>query len=101
MGTGRKPAGLLFAHPDGRPIRPDWLTKRFRQLVRELDLPPVRLQDVRHSHASLAGTAGVPLKVIQHDMGHSSSVTTTDTYWAVFKELAHAGVATTAELLVG
>jgi integrase len=60
----------------------------------------VRLHDVRHTHASLAGAAGVPLKVIQHDLGHSICVTTADTYWSVLKELGHAAVAATAKLLL-
>jgi len=98
-GTGANPHGYLFTHPDGRPLRPDWLSHRFRALVRELGLPPVRLHDLRHGAASLAGAAGVELKVIQHDLGHSSAVTTADTYWTVFRELAHGAVAATAELL--
>lgn len=98
-GTSRNPHGYLFTRPDGRPIRPDWLTRRFHALVRKLGLPPVRLHDLRHGAASLAGAAGVELKVIQHDLGHSSAVTTADTYWTVFRELAHKAVAATAELL--
>jgi integrase len=80
-------------------LRPDWLSHRFRALVRKLELPPVRLHDLRHGAASLAGAAGVELKVIQHDLGHSSAVTTADTYWTVFRELAHQAVVATAELL--
>ncbi|WP_213013460.1 tyrosine-type recombinase/integrase [Paractinoplanes toevensis] len=89
----------MFTHPDGRPLRPGWLSHRFRTLVRKLGLPSVRLHDLRHGAASLAGAAGVELKVIQHDLGHSSAVTTADTYWTVFRELAHGAVAATAELL--
>jgi integrase len=90
----------LFTHPDGRPLRPDWITHRFAELIDELDLPPVRFHDLRHGAASLAGAANVPLKVIQHDLGHSSAVTTADTYWTVLQELARAGVAATAQLLL-
>jgi integrase len=68
-------------------------------LVRKLGLPPVRLHDLRHGAASMAGAAGVELKVIQHDLGHSSAVTTADTYWTVFRELAHRAVEATAKLL--
>jgi integrase len=60
-GTDRNPHGYLFTHPDGRPIRPDWLTHLFHALVRKLGLPPVRLHDLRHGAASLAGAAGVEL----------------------------------------
>ncbi|MEV6602121.1 site-specific integrase [Actinoplanes sp. NPDC051346] len=94
------PCRPLFTHPDGRPVRPDWLTHRFAELVEQLDLPPIRFHDLRHGAASLAGTANVPLKVIQHDLGHSSSVTTSDTYWTVLMELARAGAAATARLIL-
>jgi integrase len=79
-GSGRNPHGYLFTHPDGRPVRPDWLSHRFRALVRKLGLPSVWLHDLRHGAASLAGVAGVELKVIQHDLGLSSAVTTADTF---------------------
>jgi len=98
-GTNLNADDYLFTHPDGRLVRPDWLSHRFRTLVRRLDVPPVRLHDLRHGAASLAGAAGVELKVIQHDLGHSSAVTTADTYWTVFRELAHSAVAATATLL--
>jgi protein-tyrosine-phosphatase len=73
-------------------LRPDWITRRFKSLVARLDLPPVRLHDVRHGAATLAGAAGVAVKVIQHDMGHASAVTTVDIYQKVFAETAHTAV---------
>ncbi|MEV0217806.1 hypothetical protein [Micromonospora sp. NPDC050695] len=42
----------------------------------------------------------MPLKVIQHGLGHSSCVTTADTYWTVMRELDRAGISATAELLL-
>lgn len=99
-GKDADPDTFLFSHEDGRPLLPDWLTHRFAELEEQLDLPPVRLHDLRHGAASLAGAANVPLKVIQHDLGHSSAVTTADTYWTVLKELTRAGVAATAQLLL-
>lgn len=98
-GTRANPAGYLFTQPDGPPVRPDWLTHRFHTLVHGSDLPPVRLHDLRHGAASLAGAAGVDLKVIQHDLGHASVVTTADTYWSVLRELAHDSVIATAALV--
>ncbi|BCB79623.1 tyrosine-type recombinase/integrase [Phytohabitans flavus] len=99
-GRAPEPRDRVFLHANGRPVRPDWLTRRFAALVKELGLPPVRLHDLRHGAASLAGAAGVPLKVIQHDMGHASCVTTADTYWTVFRQAAQAAVTATAELLL-
>ena len=35
----------MFTYADGRPIRPEYLTHRFRQLTGQLGLPPIRLHD--------------------------------------------------------
>jgi len=82
--SGRQAASVPS---DGRPIRPEYLTHRFRELVKELDLPPIRLHDLRHGAASLA--SHTDLKVIQQMLGHSSIVTTADTYTSVLPETAH------------
>jgi integrase len=97
---GRPPSGRVFRHRDGRPVRPDWLTRRFAALVKERGLPPVRLHDLRHGAASLAAAAGVDLKVIQHDIGHSSAITTADTYISVFRQLRASAAQASAELLL-
>jgi len=44
----------MFTYADGRPIRPEYLIHRFRTLIKELDLPPIRLHDLRHGAATLA-----------------------------------------------
>ena len=49
----------MFTYADGRPIRPEYLTHRFRELIRELGLPPIRLHDLRHGAATLAQRRGV------------------------------------------
>jgi integrase len=94
------PKSRVFRHRNGRPVRPDWLTRRFATLVDELDLPPCRLHDLRHLAASIAGAAGVDLKTIQHQIGHSSPVTTAETYKIVFEETAQAAVRASAQLLL-
>jgi integrase len=42
----------LFTYADGRPIRPEYLSHRFRTLVKQLGLPPIRLHDLRHGVAA-------------------------------------------------
>jgi integrase len=44
----------MFTYTDGRPIRPEYLTHRFHELIRQLDLPPIWLHDLRHGTATLA-----------------------------------------------
>ena len=80
VGQQRADHGLVFAHEDGGPLRPESVTKRFGQLVREAGLRPVRLHDLRHGAASLMLAAGVPLAVVSKRLGHSSIGITSDTY---------------------
>jgi integrase len=75
-GPGWRRGRPMFTHADGRPIRPEYLTHRFRTLIKDLDLPPIRLHDLRHGAATLALASHTDLKVIQQMLGHSSIVTT-------------------------
>lgn len=71
---------LVFTEPSGRYIHPGTLTSRFGRLVRRLDVPTIRLHDIRHTHASLLLELGVPIKVISERLGHSTVTMTMDTY---------------------
>ena len=89
----------MFTYTNGRPVRPEYLTYRFNTLVKELDLPPIRLHDLRHGAATLALASRTDLKVIQQILGHSSIVTTADTYTSVLPETARTAAEHTAALL--
>jgi integrase len=73
-------ADLVFARADGSPMDPDSVSGRFERLVRRLQLPTIRLHDLRHTHATLALAAGVHPKVVQERLGHSSVTMTLDLY---------------------
>jgi integrase len=90
----------LFTYADGRPIKPEYLTHRFHQLIKKLDLPPIRLHDLRHGAATLALAAHTDLKVIQQMLGHTSIVTTADTYTSVLPEIAHHAAQATADMIL-
>ncbi len=79
--------GLFFVRPDGRPWHPNAVTQRFRKLIRKAGLPPIRLHDLRHSAATIALDAGVDIKVVSEQLGHSTTTLTRDTYQSVTKEL--------------
>jgi len=79
-GPGWRRGRPMFTYADGRPIRPEYLTHRFREICQELGLPPIRLHDLRHCAAILALASHTDLKVIQQMLGHSSIVTTADIY---------------------
>ncbi|MEV6598297.1 site-specific integrase [Actinoplanes sp. NPDC051346] len=93
-------SGYVFVAEDGAPLHPDFLTRRFRHLVLELGLPPVRLHDLRHGAASLAHCAGVDLKTVQAQLGHSSVVLTADTYTSVLTDLLAYAAEATAQLVL-
>lgn len=41
--------GKLFCHPNGKPLHPDTITRRFNRLVDRAGVPRIRLHDVRHT----------------------------------------------------
>lgn len=80
--------GKVFVREDGSTLHPAAVTDRFHAIVEAAALPPVRLHDLRHGAASLMLAAGVPMKVVQETLGHSSSTLTADTYTSVFPTVA-------------
>lgn len=88
LGEAWTDSGKVFTREDGVPLHPASVSDRFRRLVDEAGLPPVRLHDLRHGAASLMLAAGVPMKVVQETLGHSSSALTADTYTSVYPEVA-------------
>ncbi|MFG1955197.1 tyrosine-type recombinase/integrase [Micromonospora sp. NPDC048830] len=76
-------SGYVFVRSDGTPIHPGYASCRFRLLVHQTNVPPIRLHDLRHGAASLAHEAGADLKTIQDLLGHASIVITADTYTSV------------------
>jgi integrase len=99
-GPGWRRGRPMFTYADGRPVRPEYLTHRFRQICMELGLPPIRLHDLRHCAATLALASRTDLKVIQQMLGHSSIVTTADTYTSVLPEAAHRAAQATADMII-
>lgn len=87
----------VFTRPDGRTYRPDFVTKHFRVLVRRVGLPRIRLHDLRHTHATLGLSAGVPAKVMSDRLGHSTVLLTLDTY----SHVTPAQDAAAADLIAG
>jgi hypothetical protein len=95
-----RPKGFVFAHPDGRPYSPGYLTHHFRALQELHGLPPIRFHDLRHGAATLALAAGADLKAIQDMLGHASIVLTADTYTSVLPEVARQTAEGIAELVL-
>jgi cardiolipin synthase (CMP-forming) len=60
IGGAYEDHGLVFCRPDGHALHPDRLTQMFRQHCKAAGLPYVRLQGLRHTHATLMLRAGAP-----------------------------------------
>ena len=90
LGKPLEPTDLVFSHPDGRPIRPDSVTRAFQVIAQSLGLKGARLHDLRHAHATVLLEQGVHPKVVQERLGHSSVATTLDIYSHVVPGLQEA-----------
>lgn len=80
FGSGYRDDDLMFCREDGTPHHPDGITGSFVRLARQAGLPPIRLHDLRHTHATLALSAGIHPRVVQERLGHASIQMTLDTY---------------------
>lgn len=76
----RPAADIVFAHPDGSVINPDYLSQVFDRHLTKSALPTIRLHDLRHTHASILLKEGVPLKVVSERLGHASPAFTLSVY---------------------
>ncbi len=72
---------LIFANPDGTPLKPDSVSASVSLLCRRLGLPKgASLHTLRHSHASVLLANGVDLPTVSARLGHSSIRVTADVY---------------------
>lgn len=72
---------FIFASSHGKPADLHNITTRhFRALLSAASLPKIRVYDLRHTHATLMLSAGVPVKVVSERPGHASAVMTLNTY---------------------
>ena len=72
---------LIFANPDGTPLKPDSASAAVSLLFRRLKLPKgASLHSLRHTHTSHLLAEGVPLPVVSARLGHSSVRVTAETY---------------------
>ncbi len=86
-GAGYKDRDLVSAWPDGTMIKPDYVSREFRKILKELRLPLVRFHDLRHTHATHLMMQGVHPKVVSERLGHSSTRITMDLYTHVMPSL--------------
>lgn len=72
---------LVFVGPQGEPLNPKTIWTEFHEeILASAGLPMIRFHDLRHSCASLLLLHGVPARMVQEILGHSSISLTLGTY---------------------
>ncbi|HPG14406.1 MAG TPA: tyrosine-type recombinase/integrase [Microthrixaceae bacterium] len=80
LGPAWDDSGYVFVGADGSPLHPDTITGEFKKLTKDLNVPRIRLHDLRHTSATLALKAGVHPKVVSERLGHATVSITLDLY---------------------
>jgi integrase len=72
---------LIFANPDGTPLKPDSISSAVSLLFRRLKMAKgTSLHSLRHTHTSHLLASGVPLTAVSARLGHASIRTTQEIY---------------------
>jgi len=81
-GAELAPTAFIFSHAGdcSRPIYPTWFTEQFRAVRKAVDLPDVRLHDLRHFMATALLDSGASIITVQGRARHAMASTTTDLY---------------------
>lgn len=76
----KKYLNYVFVNPQGKLLRPDYVTEHFSILLSKIGLKHIRFHDLRHSCASLLLAKDINMKAIQEWLGHSCFSTTANLY---------------------
>lgn len=99
---------LVLGNLDGTYRHPERFSRRFvgqvaqaRKALGEHLLPPIRLHDLRHTHATLLLAAGEPVKVVSERLGHANATITLTVYQHVHPGMGRQAADRFAALLRG
>ncbi|MHB8927112.1 MAG: site-specific integrase [Bacillota bacterium] len=90
---------LVFAGSSGEVLDPRAVSRLFERRLKKAGLPPIRFHDIRHTFATIALEAGVPLKVVSEMLGHEKISTTGDVYQHVLRHVEEKYADLVAELM--
>ena len=80
LGIPLKDDDLVFSTFEGKPLRPNTITRAWAIVAARAGVKVIRLHDARHTHASIMLKQGIHPKIVQERLGHSSIAMTLDTY---------------------
>ena len=91
----------IFRWEDGRRLLPDWVSRRFDQLVEASGLPRITFRNLRDSHATMFYGAGFSAKVLAERLGHWDPGFTMRTYGSAGPTLQRAAIDSLAAKISG
>lgn len=77
---GNATTHYVFCTRDGNPHLKGNIHTYFKTAIRTAGVPEIRFHDMRHTHATMLLSMGVPIKVVAERLGHSNVQTTLHTY---------------------
>jgi integrase len=80
FGNSYNSGNFVFINDKGEPIDPDYLTHKFREIVKTLNVKQINLHGLRHTAATLLMRLGVHAKIVSDILGHSRVQVTLDFY---------------------
>lgn len=92
-------SGYVFTWEDGRILNPDYVSRKFSQILKANGLPHIRYHDLRHTTASLLIAKGYDIKRVSEWLGHSDIGTTANIYGHLSFENKKGTLATMSDLL--
>jgi integrase len=88
LGIGKLPDdGLVFAHIDGKPLRPSTLSADWWELGRKLGYSGIRWHSLRHTHASMLIASGLDVVSVAKRLGHANATITLKVYAHMFRDV--------------
>jgi integrase len=93
LGISLKDDDLVFSTLEGKPLRPNTVSRARTIMAARSGLKVIRLHDAWHTHASLMLKQGVHPKIVQERLGHATIAVTLDTYSHVAPGLQEAAAA--------
>jgi integrase len=73
-------SGRMFTDELGEALHPDHVSRRFREMAKAAGLPVIKFHAARHTAATLALEAGIDIRIVSEQLGHSTTRITQDLY---------------------
>jgi len=101
LGAGWIDTDFVVVWENGKPYRPNYISKLFTSFLKNNGLPKIILHELRHTFASLSNEAGVQEFNIGKAMGHANVGTTKKIYTHLFDTRHTAAVNAVANMIDG